>query len=59
MKYEKYECDDDCFNCKWPDCIKDGISPKERQQSKDMDRRIEASGGNFRGIVRHRKSIKR
>lgn len=59
MKYEKYECDGDCFNCKWPDCIKDKMSKQERQEIKRRDELMDAGRTNFRGIVRHKKRIKR
>lgn len=53
----KYECNEDCFNCKWPDCIKDGITPKERREQNSYDERLN-DGGSGAHII-HRSTRRR
>ena len=55
----KYECDNDCFNCKWPDCIKDEMTREERAAQRKRDARIECSSGMPSIIVRTNKRRKR
>ena len=33
-------CDRDCFHCKFPDCINDGMEAEDYAQSKELDREL-------------------
>jgi hypothetical protein len=51
----KYECNNDCFHCEWPDCIKNGVSREERKTQNTLDECISSGGYPARVIRRSNK----